>query len=331
MYFPEQSSLLKKAIESLKEAPLLVLGHRRPDGDSLGSQIGLTRALNTLGCNAKALLRDDIPAILKPFIDDTPFITQEDFLKLDSVDYKIVTVDCSNSEMVGHEIHPKIKDFALNIDHHISNPLFAKENLVNSKAAAAAQFIAGMLLDLEVELDLPAAQALYLGIMTDTGRFLFNSTSLTTFEIAAELTRLGVCPSYVGSLVYERQPLACLKLLHCFLGTLKTELDGRVGIGLITPDMYLTSGALPEHTEGFADYTVSIEGTDVGVFLEQKSDSTIKGSLRGKDSKYRLDLLAQKLNGGGHACAAGFKTAGTLDTFYPYFLDLLNTHLNTVN
>jgi phosphoesterase RecJ-like protein len=152
--------------------------------------------------------------------------------------------------------------------------------------------------------DALAAQGLYTGILTDTGQFRFTSTTRRTFLLAAELMARGAQPTEAGFELYERETTGKLQLLQRFLSSLRMECDGRVCIGTLVNGIFAETGSNTEDTEGLVDYARCIDGVDIGVLIEERSDGTVKASLRSKNPAFRLDQIAALFNGGGHACAA---------------------------
>jgi phosphoesterase RecJ-like protein len=192
-----------------------------------------------------------------------------------------------------------------NIDHHLSNDGYAGINLVDSASAATCEILAGMIFDEGLQVDPQSAQALYVGILTDTGQFRFPSTSRRCFLLAGELVARGASPAVAGYELYERETPGRLRLLERFLASLRLECGGRVAVGLLTPEVFSETGTGPEDTEGLVDYARSMDGVDIGVLIEQQSHGAVKASLRAKEAAYRVDLIAGEFGGGGHACAAG--------------------------
>jgi phosphoesterase RecJ-like protein len=187
-----------------------------------------------------------------------------------------------------------------------------------------------MLLDNGLSIDAATAQGLYVGILTDTGQFRFNSTTRRTFLLAAELRTRGADPAAAGYELYERETAGTLQLLQRFLASLRFEGGGRICIGLLPGGVFADTGTTPEDTEGMVDYARAIDGVDIGVLIEEQPDG-IKASLRAKDPIYRLDLVAAQFNGGGHACAAGLNLKGeTSGSFYPRLVAALTERLRTV-
>jgi len=303
---------------------IAVCGHLRPDGDCIGSQVAFTRFLRSNGIKAAAIRTDPIPRNLEDFVGDTPYIDEKDF---DPTGWKAVTVDCADEIRIGKALRTKLPSTVFNVDHHISNPEYAEHNLVVPHACATAEILAELFLAIGHEPDQTSANALYVGIATDTGQFRFPSTSTRTFEICCHLCEFGADPAAVATRLYEQETMGRMQLLQSFLATLKLSLDGTVCTGCIREGEYERTGTSNEDSEGFVDYARSIEGVRIGVFLEE-NDGKIKGSLRSKDPVYRVDTIAQRFNGGGHACAAGFRIDSTIDQFYPELVKILEQHLH---
>lgn len=315
---------IKPLLLGLSELSVVVIGHMRPDGDCIGSQIALCRVLNALGARAIAVNADSIPGRLQGFIADTPFIAGEPF----AGDAEIaITVDCADPSRIGDRLRVQFPSIFLNIDHHLSNPHYGEKNLICPKACATGEILANVLLDGDLPVDAVTAQALYIAIATDTVQFRFSSTNATVFERCQQLCTYGADPAAASLLLYEQEPLRKLKLLQCFLGTLELVCEARVCIGHLRRTMFEATGAQPEDAEGFVDYARSVSNVAIGALLEEQ-EGTLKASLRTKEPKYRVDCLAQQFGGGGHACAAGLNVRETWDSFYPRFIQALETHLN---
>lgn len=323
-YFPEFSQAFASVLESLAGRRVAVLGHLRPDGDCIGSQVALCRVLRSQGINAVAVNNDPIPRNLASFIGDTPFLKPDE---LPEGEYVAITVDCADHRRIGAVLAGRFSGVELCVDHHLSNGGFARVNLIDAHAAAAAEILAGIFLDLGLPVDPVAAQALYVGIATDTGQFKFPSTSSRIFDIAGHLLAWGADPGAASQELYEKESIGKIRLLQAFLDSLKLEFGGAVCIGFLTDESYASSGATSEDTEGLVDYARCIDGVRIGVLIEERG-GRIKGSLRAKDSAMRVDRLAAQFNGGGHACAAGFNLEETIDSFYPRFREALARHLD---
>lgn len=305
--YPELAERFSALLSSLSGRRLAVIGHARPDGDCIGSQIALARALRAAGRDVVCLNPDPVPRRLEFLMRSEPFHRPD---TLPPGDYAAVYVDCADQERAGDALKARFPLPLANIDHHVSNIGYAEHNLVDSGSAATCEILAGLLLDQGLEIDPVAAQALYTGIVTDTGQFRFNSTTRRTFLLAAELLARGARPAEVGYELYERETAGRLKLMERFLASLQMECAGRLCIGLLPDGIFAETGTTQEDTEGLVDYARSIDGVDIGVLIEERSGA-IKASLRSKEPVYRMDRIAAQFNGGGHACAAGLNVRGT--------------------
>lgn len=323
--FLSESASFAELIRQFEGFSVLVLGHRRPDGDCIGSQVALTRILRAMGTNAIAVNNDPVPRTLQKFVGDTPFTDPQG---IEAGDYKIVTVDCADHARVGDELRERFPSVFLNVDHHVSNTKFAEHNFVLSDASATGEILAKFFFDSDLEVDQTTADALYLGICTDTGQFCYSGTNAAVFEVCRKLCESGCNPSMVAHELYEREKPGRIQLLQKFLASFRMEFNDSVCIGSIREDFYQETGTKPEDAENFVDYARSLEGVEIGVLVEDRNGK-LKGSFRAKDKKYRVDLLAKQFSGGGHACAAGFNVDVPFDEFYPNLVNSIGEHLKT--
>jgi len=321
--FLSESASFAELIRQFEGSSVLVLGHRRPDGDCIGSQVALTRILRAMGTNAIAVNNDPVPRTLQKFVGDTPFTDPQG---IEAGDYKIVTVDCADHARVGDELRERFPSVFLNVDHHVSNTKFAEHNFVLSDASATGEILAKFFFDSDLEVDQTTADALYLGICTDTGQFCYSGTNAAVFEVCRKLCESGCNPSMVAHELYEREKPGRIQLLQKFLASFRMEFNDSVCIGSIREDFYQETGTKPEDAENFVDYARSLEGVEIGVLVEDRNGK-LKGSFRAKDKKYRVDLLAKQFSGGGHACAAGFNVDVPFDEFYPNLVNSIGEHL----
>ena len=289
-FYYEDSACFAAEIEGLRGQKVAVLGHQRPDGDCIGSTVAFVRLLVSLGIEAIGLNRDTTPATLKAFVGETPMALANDFTPDGHV---AVTVDCADFKRVGDRLNELFPEVTLNVDHHISNKLYGSKNLVVPTACATAEILAGFYLDNGYEIDAVTAQALYVGIATDTGQFRFPSTTPDTFEIARRLCDCGANPSTAAHELYERESFAKIKLLQNFLDSLTMEFENRVCVGLVQNGVYNETGATIDDSEGLVDYARAIDGVEIGVLIEDRAGA-VKGSLRAKNPKYRVDQIAKQ-------------------------------------
>ena len=324
-FFPQFSRGFGGLLNELEGKRVAVLGHLRPDGDSIGSQIALCRVLRDRGVDAIAISPDPIPRVLRFFVGDTPFHSGDNF----QVEGRVaICVDCADIVRIGKALQKEFQRFLVNIDHHISNRDYAEYNFVSPQASATSEILAGLFCDLKIEFDAVTAQALFVGIATDTGQFRFPSTTQQVFAITGRLLEYGADAAGAALHLYEQESVGKLKLLKRFLATLTFECNGKVCVGFLREGAYEKAGAQKEDSEGLVDYARAIDGVEIGVLVEERNGS-IKGSFRSKHALHRVDRLAAQFNGGGHACAAGFNCIGPLDAFYPRMVDTLRAHFRS--
>lgn len=326
LYYPEHSESFKKAIDTIRGRPVAILGHVRPDGDCIGSQVGLARCLKQMGFDAICYNHHPVPQNCASFVGDTPFLMDDKGVEADRL---AITVDCADRTRLGPVLQEAFPDVYLNIDHHISNSRYAVNNLIDGHASATGEILGGMILDNGYPVDAVTAQALYVGIATDTGQFRFSSTTRDTFEICCHLMEKGADPAAAAMELYERESPAKLALLQRFLASFEYLCEGRVCLGIIDKAAWDKTGATKEDTEGLVDYARSIDGVDIGILLEEH-EGILKGSFRAKDPIHRVDQLAIPFNGGGHACAAGFNPGSSLEEFYPRLVKALEEHFSSL-
>ena len=314
-FYPVFSAEFARLLGTLAGRKEAVVGHARPDGDCIGSQVALARVLAARGFDVVCINPDPVPRRLAFLAKGMKFVRTDDALKL-ADDRAAIFVDCADHARAGERLKVKFPAPVAAIDHHLSNVGFAATNLVDSASAATCEILAGMFFDNDLPVDAQTAQALYAGILTDTGQFRFNSTSRRCFVLAGELVARGAKPAEAGFELYERETEGKLKLLQKFLASLRLECGGRVCIGVLPDGIFAETGTNAEDTEGLVDYARSIEGVDIGALIEERAGGAVKASLRAKEPAYRVDLVAAEFNGGGHACAAGLNLKSGAKDFY---------------
>jgi phosphoesterase RecJ-like protein len=323
LYFPEHAAVFKKVWkEHLQGNKVAVIGHRRPDGDCIGSQVALCLWLRQNGVDAVCVNEDKPTRVLEHLVtEEVPFYTDQDF-NLDG--HLAVTVDCADMSRIGDKLQSIFPTPLLNIDHHISNTLFAENNILAVSAIATGEILAGIFLDLRttdgIEIGNPlVSHCCYVGIATDSGQFCYPADYPNVFKICSELYEAGARPVDAAKELYEKDTFSRLKLLQRFFDSLELEAEGKVCIGVVRQRDYEETGALREDLDGFVNYARAIEGVEIGGIIEDLGGK-IKGSLRGKSQKWRVDKIAAKFNGGGHAAAAGFYLEMPFEEFKPLLL-----------
>jgi phosphoesterase RecJ-like protein len=327
-FFPELSARFTQLLATLDRKKLAIIGHARPDGDCIGSQIALARVLRARGHEVICINPDTVPRRLQFLVTDLVFARPD---AVTPGDYTAIYVDCADHDRAGEKTRAAFPAPIAGIDHHISNTGFALQNFVDVAAAATCEILAGVFLDNKLAIDAVTAQALFVGIMTDTGQFRFNSTTRRTFMLAAELVTLGARPADANGEIYERESAGKIQLVQRFLSSFEMECGGRVCIGILPDGVFAETGTSPEDTEGLVDYARAIDGVDIGVLIEVRPNS-IKASLRSKIPVFRVDQVAAQFGGGGHACAAGLSAKDTtLEEFCPRLLAALEAQFARVS
>jgi phosphoesterase RecJ-like protein len=326
-FYPQYAAVFGEILKRVAGKRVAIIGHARPDGDCIGSQVALASGLASRGVDVVCINGDPVPRRLQYLAAGRTFLRTDAEIE-PHLDRLVIYVDCADQARVGDRLKAKFPRVLACIDHHLSNVGFAEYNLVDARSAATCEMLAGMMLDAGVAVDAAAAKALYAGIMTDTGQFRFQSTSQRCFVLAGELVARGASPAEAGHELYERESHGRLKLLQRFLASMRFECGGRVCIGFLPLGIFAETGTNGEDTEGLVDYARSIDGVEVGVLIEDKPDGGVKASLRGKDPAWRLDRIAAQFNGGGHACAAGLNHAESVAKFYPRLIAALAQQLD---
>jgi phosphoesterase RecJ-like protein len=327
-HFAALSLEFARTLITLKGRRLAVVGHARPDGDCIGSQVALARVLRALGHEVICVNTDPVPRRLQYLVGDVRFVRPHDVAA--GEDWVSLWVDCADAGRAGDKARERFSKPFANIDHHLSNNGYAEHNFLDAQAAATAEILAGIFADNRLPVDAMAAKALFAGIMTDTGQFRFNSTTHRTFLLTAELVALGASPSEAGGEIYERESLGKLQLLQRFLASLQIDCGGLVCVGSLPDGIFQETGTNVEDTEGLVDYARAIDGVEIGVLIEERPGA-IKASLRCKNPAYRVDQVAAQFGGGGHACAAGLNIKNTpVSEFRPKLLGALAAQIARV-
>ena len=287
-----------------------VLSHVRPDGDALGSQLALALSLQELGKTVRVWNEDGMLEKYN-FLPHAEVLTKPPAAKED-VDV-VVALDTAVQTRLGTALDAVgSAKMMINIDHHPSNPAYGDLVYVDPASPATGQILFELIADQKLPLTKEVAENLYVAISTDTGSFQYPNTTARTFEIAAELIRVGVDVGRVSQLLYENYPRRRIELLRELLGTMRFEGKGRVASFSLSLEMAKRLGVLPEDNEGLIDHLRAIQGVIVAVFFEELPDGKVRVSMRSKSEKADVCAICMKFGGGGHTLAAGARVRGTL-------------------
>jgi len=287
-----------------------VLGHVRPDGDALGSQLALGVSLRQLGKNVRIWNEEGM-------LDKYSFLPCANLLtrppaQPEDVDVA-VALDTAIQNRLGTTVAAiKSAKLWINIDHHPSNPGYGDIVYIDPKSPATGQILFELMTQQQLPIDPAIAENLYVAISTDTGSFQYPNTTARTFEIAAELVRVGVDVGRASQLIYENYPRRRVELLRDLLGTMQFDAKDRVASFSLSMATAKKLGVLPEDNEGLIDHLRAIRGVIVAVFFEELPDGKVRVSMRSKSEKVNVCAICAKFGGGGHVLAAGARVKGTL-------------------
>jgi phosphoesterase RecJ-like protein len=288
-----------------------VLSHYRPDGDAIGSTLAVGLALQALGKDVVMLNEDGVPSTLA-FLPGSEMISQPST----PVDVEVViAVDCANRERLGAKCLEMVAGEGrtwVNIDHHRSNEGYGDYHFIDSVSPATGQILYDFLASQNLPLTKEIGDNLYVAISTDTGSFQYESVTARTYEIGAELMRLGVNVSQLARDTYENFPLRRVQLLRGLLNVMQLTHGGKVASWALTQALAQEVGIQPEDSEGLIDHLRSIQGVLIAVYFEEMAEGKIRLSLRSKDNRLDVGKIAAQFGGGGHALAAGIRMGGPL-------------------
>ena len=302
-----------QVLEALRDADkLIVATHEHPDGDALGSLIAMQEILTLLGKDSRAFIDErDLP-----LPQEYRFLRVPDLITSPPEDLEqrtIVFLDCGNVERNPAEALRRPGMHTINIDHHHDNTSFGTVNLVDPGASSTAEIVWDLMHGLRVTPTPEIAQALYVGLITDTGRFMYENTTPRSHEMAAELIGDGVDVHAVYHEVYEGVPFGKLALLARGLARVERYDSGRLTVTQLSAADFAESGAEESYSEGVIDHLRAVEGTAVAGVVRDRlgegvADGLRKVSLRASDDRVDVSRIARAQGGGGHRQAAGFNT-----------------------
>ncbi|MBV8199664.1 MAG: bifunctional oligoribonuclease/PAP phosphatase NrnA [Acidobacteria bacterium] len=287
----------------------LLTSHVNPDGDAIGSELGLARLLRRLGKGAVVWNRDETPAIYRPMPgSDRVHAGAEPPAGFPEKFDSIVILECPSPDRTGLEQHLGALP-VINIDHHLNNQHYGAVNWVDSAAPAVGEMVFRLAQALKVALEPEIASSLYLTLVPDTGGFRHANATPAAFEAAAALVREGAQPEQVGHWLYESQPVGVMRLLGEMLRTLAVHHGGRIATVRLDPEMFERAGAGAGDSEGLIDYPRSIAGVEAVAVVRRLADGTHKVSLR-SHGDVDVEKIARHHGGGGHRNAAGYPQGG---------------------
>ncbi len=288
-----------------------VTSHENPDGDALGSLLAMHIALGALGKNSLMVLtgQSPLPGEYR-FLD----LSGRGLLREVPADHAtrvLVAVDCANATRIADQALLEQATLTLNIDHHHDNTRFADVNLVVPEASSSGELLADIFALLGVELTPDIAEALYVALVTDTGRFQYTNTTPKALRLAADLVEAGADVHKVFQGVYETVQFAKLKLLARALDRARVFEGGRIVVSYLLRNDFGEVGAAEPYSEGIIDYLRAVEGAQLAALIREPprdGSPARKVSLRASVDELDVSAIARDFGGGGHRQAAGFGT-----------------------
>jgi phosphoesterase RecJ-like protein len=302
---------MKRAVRKILESEkILILSHRRPDGDSIGSQLGLATALKLLKKRVICINEDEVPEVFG-FLKSKKLIKTK--IKIPSDIDLIICLDISGFDRLGERLSGAIannKTYKINIDHHTSNERFCDLNIVEEEASSTSEMIYNLIKMLKVKPDNTIAEALLTGIITDTGGFRFSNTASKTLTITADLIESGADLSKLSVEIYMSRPFAKVRLSSRMIERMKVI--GDKAFSYLKLNDFSELDAKMEYTEGLVNEMLNIKGINFSVLLTEERKDLARISFRSKTAKYNADQFAEKFGGGGHKYAAGGRYNGSI-------------------
>src|SRR6187397_900316 len=288
----------------------LVTTHENPDGDALGSLLAMTLALRSLGKNAVMYLAGETP--LPREYSWMPFGDLRRTVPDDAGTRVLLALDCANESRLGPD--PEVlhsSPLVVDVDHHHDNSRFGAVNLVVADASSTGEIVRDLLRELDVELTPEIAEALYIALVTDTGRFQYSNTTPKALRLAAELVEAGADVHKIFQDVYESVQFAKLKLLARALERAQVYEGGRLVISYLLRGDFTDLNVAEAFSEGIIDYLRAVEGADMAALIREpprRDGPPRRVSLRASNDELDVSAIARKAGGGGHRQAAGFSS-----------------------
>jgi phosphoesterase RecJ-like protein len=315
----------EQVVDELKEGEkFLLTTHENPDGDALGSLVAMHKMLTLMGKdNIMFMSADEFPL---PYeyrslpLDDVSHVLPDD-----AEERTIVFLDCGNIDRMPVGFLRRDDAHIVNIDHHHDNTMFGTANLVVGSASCTAEILYGLSKDLGIGFTPEIAQALYVALVTDTGKFQYQNTTPASHHMAADLIALGVDVHEEFRRLYENVPFAKLQLLARVLSRVERFDGGRLTVSYIRRSDYEETGADENYSEGIVDHIRAVEGTIVAALIREQlkegREGVSKVSLRAATDEVDVSVIAREEGGGGHRQAAGFSTSKRGEELIRFILD----------
>jgi len=281
--------------------------HVKPDGDGVGSSLGLCWLLRSLGKEAEVIVRGDVPPAYRslPGADEI-----KDVSEVNGHYDAVFIMECSDLERPGIEGLDKV--FTVNIDHHATSEHFGTINWIDSTASAVGEMIYNLCKAIGGKITQEIAECVYMALVTDTGSFHFSNTSERTLKVASELVKAGARPAKIGEAVYNNYPWSRIELMRQVLATVRRDESGRIAMMRQTAEMEQEAGTIDGDNNGFVNIPLAARDVIAAIYMREIEPGKYRASLRSKGD-INVAKVAEQFGGGGHRNAAGLGIEGDWD------------------
>lgn len=300
--------IIDRILEGIRQSrTICVVGHVRPDGDCIGSQLAVSLALQNEGKKVTCWNEDPVPGKLA-FLDPDHVIERpRRGLKFDCV----IATDCASLERLGKTgACINQRKLLINIDHHASNTRYGDINWVSPREASSGEIIFRFLKAANWPITQPIADCLFTAVSTDTGSFQYPNTRPSTYNVAGELVKRGADLAKICDEVYQSYPLSRAKLLKHVYNKFRLTHDNQIAYFWLKQADYTRTGAQPDDSEGLIDHIRAIAPVVVACLFEEMNPELTRISLRSKHDEVNVNEIASLFGGGGHRAAAGARIPG---------------------
>ena len=308
--------MLSQVVELIENKQnFAITTHVRPDGDGIGSSLGLYWLLKSLGKNAEVIACDEIPGAYQ----ELPGV--EDIRRVKAIDKQydaVFIIECSDAFRPG--ITDLEKEFTVNIDHHATSEHFGTINWIDSTASAVGEMIYNLCKAIGGRITTEIAECLYMALVTDTGSFHYSNTTDRTLKVASELLKSGAKPAKIAEAVYNSYPWSRIELMRLVLATVKRDPSGLVASMRQTLEMRKNAGAVDGDNNGFVNIPLAAKEVEAVVYTREVGPDEYRVSLRSKGN-INVAKVAEKFGGGGHKNAAGCRAVGDWDEIEAKLVD----------
>lgn len=310
--------MLSQVVELIeKKSKFAITTHIKPDGDGVGSSLGLYWLLRSLGKDADVLVRGDVPPAYRslPGADSI-----RDVAHVNGHYDAVFVIECSDIDRPG--IDGLDKQFTINIDHHATSEHFGSINWIDSTASAVGEMIYNLCKAIGGRITKEIADCVYMALVTDTGSFHYSNTTDRTLKVACELVKAGAKPAEISGAVYNNYPWSRIELMRRVLDTVKRDETGKIAYMRQTLAMRQESDAIDGDNNGFVNIPLAAREVEAVIYMREIGHESYRVSLRSKGG-LNVARIAERFGGGGHRNAAGLQIDGNWDAKEAKLVDVL--------